>query len=305
MIKGFYQLVFKETRISPDIVKNFEIRENKGQKKYYIPGKIILEEKYLVKDSRCTLDSIEQSLKETDFLKNRDHYKWTLTRSNIDINDITSDFKISVDNNWGSIPEAILSMKEDANNTLQEIETVSSLLQNLIEEEDPIVISEYAEDIYYKCGTFPKPCITISDEIFSNEDLEKAVLNHKRVISELKSKNKLNEYMRNLNQIKESIENFLIDNTNLNSKSIHKCSIKISKENFIILNINNEFVDEIEESQIVGNELFYYWKPLGIHYGGKKIESVNDRILENCKYVCPKCMVEILKYCLDIHVYDV
>ncbi len=292
-----------------EIDKDFQKVSHDGVNKYKIPGSIIKDHKFKVTSRRESLDKIETQLIKADFAKNREFLSWTLSSTEISVDDILPDYNIPIDNIWGDIPEAFFETKKDAAKALSEAEKVCFILKSIATEIDPNKVIDYLDDFRFHCrGGLGNWYISLPDNIY-NEEFIDVVKRHQEIIQNLKNKNKLDEYLRSQKEIEDSFIDFLCERLPFRNKSIHKATIVFDKESWRITSIKNDLTEDstdekilnyekLDRARISRNTLKYTWKPLGIIYGTKRFNQDSDRIKNNCKYVSAECMREIMNECL-------
>jgi hypothetical protein len=290
---------------SNEINENFKKVIHNGDEKFYMPGKRIKSDKFLVTSRRETLDKIETQLIKADFAKNREYLSWNLISYEISYDDILPEYNIPIDNYWGDIPEGFYETKRNAAKALTEVENVCFILKSIASETDPIKAAEYLDDFRYYCRGGMNWYISLPDNIYDEEFID-IVQKHKEIVQKLKDHKMLDEYITSQKKIENSFIEFLCDKLPFNRNLTHKALIKFNKSSMKIESIDNDLVkkpskhdDYSDKARVHQNKLEYYWRPLGIIYGAKRFDEDKDQLKNNCKYVSAECMRHILNKCLE------
>lgn len=290
---------------SNEINENFEKVIHNGDEIFYMPGKMINNDKFKVTSRRETLDKIETQLIKADFAKNREYLSWNLVSSEISHDDILPEFNIPIDNYWGDIPEGFYVTKKNAAKALTDVENVCFILKSIASETDPIKAAEYLDDFRYYCRGGMNWYISLPDNIYDEEFIN-IVQKHKEIVQKLKDHKMLDEYITSLKKIENDLTEFLCDKLPFDNKLTHMAVIKFNKLSMKIESIDNKLIkkpskhdDSSDRACVHQNEFEYNWRPLGIAYGAKRFDKDSDQLKHNCKYVSAECMRHILNKCLD------
>ena len=290
---------------SKEINENFKKVMHKGNEKFFMPGKMLKNDKFEVTSRRETLDKIEAQLIKADFAKNREYLSWNLISHEISYDDILPEFNIPIDNYWGDIPEGFYETKINAANALTEVENVCFILKSIASETDPIKAAEYLDDFRYYCSGGLNWYVSLPDNIY-NEEFIGIVQKHKEIVQKLKDHKMLDVYITSQKKIESHFIEFLCDKLPFENNLIHKAIIKFNKLSMKIESIDNKLVkqpskhnDYSDRAHVHQNKLEYNWRPLRIIYGSKKFDKNSDQLKNNCKNVSAECMRHILNTCFD------
>ncbi len=160
-----------------DVAKHFrETPENHSKpKRFVLPGKDVLMQRFQVLDRRTALDQIERALRDANFVKNRAFAAWVLPSVRDEIPPILPMYEEPIDNRWTDIPKEFETLREAARHALYEFETVHGYLCEIQESRDPEEAFAVAQKLKRESGYSVK----IPDELFDDQLLA-AVRSHKK-----------------------------------------------------------------------------------------------------------------------------
>lgn len=160
-----------------DVTKHFRVTpENHSRpKRFALPGKDVLIQRFQILDRRTALDRIDRALRDANFEKNRAYAAWVLPGLRDEIPSILPMYEEPIDNRWTDIPKGFETLREAARHASYEFETVHGYLCEIQESRDP----EQAFAIVQKLKRESGRSVQIPDELFDDQLLA-AVRSHKK-----------------------------------------------------------------------------------------------------------------------------
>jgi len=221
-----------------DIKKNFVLSKIKNNRKFRLYGKdVILNDRYMVKKKKNTLDRIENQLDHADFLKNRQFLSWRLPNIQIDTSAILPDFKEQLDNGWGSIPIEFKKLKDSVYTGMKEVEEVFYKLKSITEETNPLRALEAIEHFEYKHGSEIQ--LKFLQQLYF-EDFERTCYYHLEQLNMLKNDGILDNFLEIRKVLEDQVIPFLSDNLPFDSNTVHSIFLEFNCFDFSIIHISQE-----------------------------------------------------------------
>lgn len=91
-----------------------------------------------VRSKKLALDRIEDHLKLADFAANRRFMSWVLPSTVNDADGILPEYKLPIDNYYGSIPDCFRDLKDVARGVMFDVEEIFNFLRKIADTHDPL-----------------------------------------------------------------------------------------------------------------------------------------------------------------------
>ncbi len=238
-----------------EIQKNFTLKDHDGSEKFYLPhDKVVESGKFEVQSKKLSLDRIENQLKLADFTKNRHFLSWVLPSTSSEVDAILPEFKEPISNNWGSIPQGFVELKETARTALIDVEEVYNLILKVADATDPTEAEKTVEKMAYYCRSGRGWSITLPD--FNNYDFFEIARRHKTMVTNLKNDGLLDTFIALPKTLQDKVTAFLKSHLPVSSDAVLKCVVKYDVGSFNMETVDCSIVYEAEYSTLNASEEF-------------------------------------------------
>ena len=255
-----------------------------------------------------------------DFANNRRFMSWVLPYPSGELDAILPEYKEPIENDWGDLPQAFIELKEAVRSDLFRIEEVYEILAKIMEEADPMVVSDLVEKAAYFCRSGDGRGWGISLEgDYDNEDFFNASRRHILVVKGLKELGLLDKFIDLRTEIKTRVVAFLHDKLPLDADKLHVFSVEFDIDQFSIARFDSKILrkevvvkmleeegEELKEGwrggleipelrEVVPGILKGIWSPPGYHWGTAKDEDqTNDHFKAHDFPIYRECVSYLL-----------
>lgn len=225
-----------------EIVNDFSLSVIDGIEKYRIPGtQLFKNHQYEIINRKNSLDRIENQLKCSNFVANRQFISWNLESSKIDIDAVLPVYKEPMDNWWGDIPSTFRDIKEVSRKAAIRVGYIYEKLKSISEEIDPMKAFEIIDDIRYECYGGGHWSISLPDNL-SNNDFEYVCRYHLQAVENLKRDGLLDKFINVRINLNKEVSDYLCANYPIDVNMVHCIRIKYSLDDYAINSINQSLI---------------------------------------------------------------